>query len=62
MIPFFSIITVVRNDVAGFQATAESLYSQTRRDFEWIVVDGASTDKTVDEIEQVRGSHFFPGF
>jgi|GEM_PF-136713 len=39
-----SIITVVRNDRAGLAATAASLDRQTSRAFEWIVIDGASTD------------------
>ncbi len=46
--PFFSIITVVYNAEAGFEKTAQSLQDQDFRDFEWIVVDGGSTDKTLD--------------
>ena len=46
--PFFSIITVVFNSAAGFEKTAKSLLEQDFRDFEWIVVDGGSTDGTVE--------------
>lgn len=46
--PFFSIITVVYNDENGLEKTAKSLQEQLCRDFEWIVVDGASTDDTLD--------------
>jgi putative colanic acid biosynthesis glycosyltransferase len=42
--PLFSIVTVVRNDLAGLRSTLESIDSQTCRDFECVVVDGASTD------------------
>lgn len=42
----FSIITVTRNNLDGLKNTAESLQWQTCRDFEWIVIDGASTDGT----------------
>lgn len=45
---FFSIITVTRDNLAGLQGTQESLQSQTCRDFEWIVIDGASLDGTVE--------------
>lgn len=43
-----AFITVVRNDFAGFLATRNSLRAQTRQDFDWIVVDGASTDGTAE--------------
>lgn len=46
--PFFSIITVVYNDVSGLSLTKSSIESQTFPDFEWIVVDGGSKDGTVD--------------
>jgi len=41
-----SVITVVRDDLAGLLATRASLRAQSVRDWEWIVVDGASTDGT----------------
>lgn len=39
-----SIITVNYNNAAGLQKTVESLLSQTWRNFEYIVLDGGSTD------------------
>lgn len=50
-----SIITVVYNDVKGFRYTAESICRQSAMqgtDWEWIVIDGGSTDGTVDEIKR----------
>ncbi|MEI8395847.1 MAG: glycosyltransferase [Rhodospirillaceae bacterium] len=44
--PFFSVVTVVRNDLAGLTRTYESLQKQGLRDFEWLVVDGCSDDGT----------------
>ena len=44
--PRISVVTVVRDDLAGLLATRASLRAQTFRDWEWIVVDGASTDGT----------------
>lgn len=40
----FSIITVVRNDLAGLERTFQSVAAQKFESFEWIVVDGASED------------------
>jgi hypothetical protein len=44
--PFFSIITVVRNNAWLFSKTARSLYCQNHKNFEYIVWDGNSTDGT----------------
>lgn len=45
--PTISIITIVRNDADGLTRTRASVAAQLCRDFEWIVIDGASTDATV---------------
>lgn len=47
-----SIITVNLNNAEGFRKTAESIVSQTFQDFEWIVIDGGSTDGSKELIEQ----------
>ncbi len=47
-----SIITVVRNDVKHIADTIESFLSQNYEDKELIVIDGASTDGTVDVIKK----------
>ena len=47
-----SVITVVFNDVANIRATMESFFSQTWEDKEYIVIDGGSTDGTVDIIKE----------
>ena len=47
-----SIITVNFNNVEGLRKTAESIVSQTFQDFEWIVIDGGSTDGSKELIEQ----------
>lgn len=41
-----SIVTINYNNVAGLQKTMESVLNQTSRDFEYIVVDGGSTDNS----------------
>ena len=47
-----SIITVVYNEVETIRRTLKSIYEQTYKDFEHIIIDGASTDGTVDIIKQ----------
>lgn len=47
-----SIITINYNNVSGLRKTMESVFAQTCKDFEYIVVDGASTDGSVDVIHE----------
>lgn len=45
-----SVITVCRNE-PFIESTCKSVCAQTNQDFEWIIVDGASTDDTLDKIK-----------
>lgn len=47
-----SVITVVYNDKENIRNTIESFFSQTWEKKEYIVIDGGSTDGTVDIIKQ----------
>ena len=47
-----SIITINRNNATGLKKTMQSVAAQTYKDFEYIVVDGASTDGSVDVIKK----------
>ena len=46
-----SIITVVRNNVATINDAINSVLSQTYKNIEYIVIDGASTDGTVGVVQ-----------
>ena len=46
-----SIITVNLNNKDGLQKTIDSVISQTYKDFEWIIIDGGSTDGSKELIE-----------
>ncbi len=48
--PCYSIITVCLNDKMGLARTAQSIREQTTSDFEWIVIDGKSTDGSVEVV------------
>ncbi|MGB8478567.1 MAG: glycosyltransferase family 2 protein [Acidobacteriaceae bacterium] len=48
--PLVSIITVVFNGGEAFAPTMDSVLFQSYIDYEWIVVDGGSTDGTVQQI------------
>ena len=47
-----SIITVVYNMVDEIEKTILSIINQTYSDFEYIIIDGASTDGTIDVIKK----------
>ena len=47
-----SIITVNYNDAKGLERTIQSVISQTFHDFEFIIIDGGSTDGSVDVIKK----------
>lgn len=54
MNPIVSIITVSLNDREGLQKTIESILSQTFNEFEYIIIDGGSTDGSMEIIKRVE--------
>lgn len=46
--PRFSVVTIAYNDLPGLQRTVASLDAQDHPSFEHLVIDGASTDGSVD--------------
>ncbi len=51
-----SLITINRNNVNGLKKTFDSIYSQTCKDFEYIIVDGGSTDGGIETIQKFDSS------
>ena len=51
-----SIITINYNNASGLSKTLESVFNQTFRDFEYIVIDGNSTDGSVELIKRYEDS------
>jgi glycosyltransferase involved in cell wall biosynthesis len=56
-VPTFSVITVTLNCAATLTRTLDSVRAQTCRDFEWLVIDGASTDGTLRLLEAAADSN-----
>jgi glycosyltransferase involved in cell wall biosynthesis len=54
--PKLSIITIVYNNVADIERTLQSVINQTYQNIEYIIIDGASTDGTLDVINNYRDS------
>ncbi|MDX1718751.1 MAG: glycosyltransferase family 2 protein [Salegentibacter mishustinae] len=50
--PLISIITVNLNNLEGLKKTMTSVFEQTWQEFEYIVIDGGSTDGSKEYIEQ----------
>ncbi len=50
--PKISIITVNKDNAVGLKKTIDSIVNQLYTDYEWIVIDAASKDGSVDLIKQ----------
>lgn len=51
----FSIITINYNNKEGLRKTIESVVGQSFRDFEYIIIDGGSTDGSIEVIKEYAG-------
>lgn len=47
-----SIVTINYNNLEGLRRTIDSILCQTWHDFEWIIIDGGSTDGSKELIEE----------
>ena len=54
--PTFSIITITLDNYSGLQKTWKSIEKQSYTNFEWLVVDGESSDGTVEFLRKRRSS------
>ncbi len=55
----FSIITITFNNYDGLKKTYKSLINQSTKSFNWIVIDGNSTDETKKFLEKLQQTHSF---
>jgi len=54
--PKISIITVCYNEKLDISKTCDSVVAQTFSDYEWIVIDGGSTDGTLDVLKEYESN------
>ena len=57
-----SIVTINYNNLEGLRKTIDSVLSQTWHDFEWIIIDGGSTDGSKKLIEDTVNKLAASGF
>jgi hypothetical protein len=50
--PLISVITVVFNGEKNLEQTIQSVINQNHNNFEYIIIDGGSTDKTIEIIQK----------
>jgi Glycosyl transferase family 2 len=55
-VALITVVTVVRNNAPGLAKTFQSVFSQTFDNFEYIVIDGNSTDETLRVIKLYESS------
>lgn len=51
----YSVITINFNNADGLRKTIKSVVSQTSNDYEYIIIDGGSSDGSVDVIKEYAG-------
>lgn len=52
--PLFSIITITYNAEKFIERTIKSIVAQTDKNFEYIIIDGASKDKTLEIVNKYK--------
>ena len=57
--PLITIITVVYNNASHIQKTLNSIFSQKYKNYELIVIDGASNDGTLEIIKKINQKLIF---
>ena len=50
--PLLTVVTVVKNSETNIEKTIMSVLSQTFEDFEYIIIDGMSSDGTIDIVQK----------
>lgn len=57
--PFLSIITINYNNKIGLEKTVQSVLCQSFKDFQFIIIDGGSTDGSKEYVELYQDSLYY---
>lgn len=57
-LPFFSIVTICFNNIDGLKRTHKSIENQSFQNYEWIIVDGNSTDETIHFLKTLSDQRY----
>ena len=57
MQPLLTIITVTYNAASSVEETIQSVLRQTFHDYEYLIIDGASTDRTAEIVGKYNDYH-----
>ncbi|MEZ5194855.1 MAG: glycosyltransferase family 2 protein [Bacteroidales bacterium] len=55
---FFSVITICRNNLKELKTTYQSLLDQSTVDYQWIVIDGLSSDGTKEWLTEIQAAQW----
>lgn len=55
-VPLFSIITITLNNLSGLKKTQASITKQSCANYEWIVIDGGSTDGSSEYLKKTNAN------
>lgn len=54
--PLFTIVTICFNSSKTIERTIRSVLAQSSKDYEYLVIDGGSTDKTIDIVKKYESA------
>ncbi len=57
--PLISVITINFNNAAGLEKTISSVVSQSFQDFEFLIIDGNSSDNSIDIVKQTSRVNYW---
>ncbi len=58
--PLFTVVTITLNNLSGLQKTYKSIQNQSFENFEWLIIDGESTDGTIDFLKSQKSNPSSP--
>ena len=57
--PLISVITINYNNAEGLEKTISSVVNQSFQDFEFLIIDGCSIDKSIDIVKQTSRVNYW---